>query len=61
MIFQNRQYISERVNRSIKKIEIKEYTFKLEKESILLNSKLSALIQAVIPGTDLANGDIQKS
>lgn len=56
----NRQYISERVNRSIKKIEIKEYTFKLEKESILLNSKLSALIQAVIPGTDLTSGDIQK-
>lgn len=56
----NRQYISERVNRSIKKIEIKEYTFKLEKDSIISNPQLSSLIQAVIPGTDLANGDIQK-
>lgn len=56
----NRQYISERVNRYIKKIEIKEYTFKLEKDSIISNPQLSSLIQAVIPGTDLANGDIQK-
>jgi CheY-like chemotaxis protein len=56
----NRQYISEQVNRYIKKIEIKEYTFKLEKDSIISNPQLSSLIQAVIPGTDLANGDIQK-
>ena len=56
----NRQYISERVNRYIKKIEIKEYTFKLEKDPIISNPQLSSLIQAVIPGTDLANGDIQK-
>ena len=44
----------------IPKIEIKEYTFKLEKDSIISNPQLSSLIQAVIPGTDLANGDIQK-